>query len=453
MPGKYQLVISIIGFDTYSQAITISNSNVSLPDIGVFSKAITLNEVKVSPNDNPDWQKNFELFRKQFLGTSALAKECKILNPELLDLQVDEKTGILSAKSVDFLVIENNGLGYKIKYLLSDFLLDETNKRFFYSGSVLFKKLQGTASQEDEWEARRMETYKGSRMDFLRSAANGSLTQNGFKVMRFLKNPLRPPEDLISAEIKFYSVAKGKKEYRDSLDYWLKKSKLPKLMAKPDPTLLNSSDFIESKNKDGLYKFSCGDDALYIRYNKNSNDAPFTLGDLAAPGNTYNTLITFNNPLVYFDDNGTIVNPGSLSFEGAWANERLADLLPIDYKPRQQEQIPIDSTLLKKLTSNLNTLNLKQPVEKAYLNFDKPVYAAGDTIYFKAYVTLGSSHIPTTLSGVLNVELVNPADKIIESIKLKIRNGTATGDFSLADTLKQGYYRLRAYTNWMRKRR
>jgi len=93
--------------------------------------------------------------------------------------------------------------------------------------------------------------------------------------------------------------------------------------------------------------------------------------------------------------------------------------------------------------------NAARPVEKAYLQFDKPYYAAGDTIYFKAYVTLGERHRLSDQSGVLHVDLINPYNKIDQSIKLQLVNGLASGDFSLPDSLPRGRYRVRAYTRLM----
>lgn len=88
--------------------------------------------------------------------------------------------------------------------------------------------------------------------------------------------------------------------------------------------------------------------------------------------------------------------------------------------------------------------------EKAYLHFDKPYYAAGDTIYFKAYVTMNERHWLTQLSGVLHVEFINTQNKIDQSLLLKINNGVCWGDFSLPDSLPRGDYQVRAYTNLMR---
>ena len=88
--------------------------------------------------------------------------------------------------------------------------------------------------------------------------------------------------------------------------------------------------------------------------------------------------------------------------------------------------------------------------EKVYLHFDKPFYAVGDTIYFKAYITIGEQHQPSTISGVLNIDLINTAGKVDQYIKLQIDSGTAQGDFALPDSLPPGNYRIRSYTQWMK---
>lgn len=102
------------------------------------------------------------------------------------------------------------------------------------------------------------------------------------------------------------------------------------------------------------------------------------------------------------------------------------------------------------LTSDLEQFFSNHPSENAYLQFDKPYYAAGDTIYFKAYVTEGEEHKPTEFSGVLHVDLIDPENKIDQSIKLRLDSGLTWGDFALPESFPAGNYRIRAYTQLMR---
>lgn len=117
----------------------------------------------------------------------------------------------------------------------------------------------------------------------------------------------------------------------------------------------------------------------------------------------------------------------------------------------QQKQTPgMADTVVKTITTKLGNFAAARSIEKAYLQFDKPYYAIGDTIYFKGYITVGAQHNLSALSGILYADLIGPDNKIYRSLKLPIVSGTTSGDFTLADSLKGGNYRVRAYTQWMR---
>lgn len=106
---------------------------------------------------------------------------------------------------------------------------------------------------------------------------------------------------------------------------------------------------------------------------------------------------------------------------------------------------PFDE-LLKKLEE----FTKKNPQEKVYLHLDKPYYAIGDNIWFKAYVTNAKTSAPSTLSSILYVELINERDSIKKQLRLQMQSGITWGDFKLPDSLSEGNYRIRAYTQWMR---
>jgi len=258
-PGKYELIVSIVGFEKYNQTIIVDNSNVTLRDILIFPKTILLNEVRIKLVTDADREKYYDWFKDEFLGTSALAEECKIVNPEILDLDYDEKTKILTASSPDFLEIENDALGYNIKYLLKKFKLNSSPSAKFrldYEGSVLFEEMKGTPSQEKRWQKRRQEVYEGSMMHFLRSALNDQIEQEGFRALRLEKyvNPERPSDSLIETKIEFYKKLKSEgNDQRDSLSYWNKKAKRPKTLEKLLPTPLKKGDIIKPTGPEGTF--------------------------------------------------------------------------------------------------------------------------------------------------------------------------------------------------------
>ena len=104
---------------------------------------------------------------------------------------------------------------------------------------------------------------------------------------------------------------------------------------------------------------------------------------------------------------------------------------------------------LTTITDNLKSFFAHHIFENTYLQFDKPYYAGGDTIYFKAYVTKGEQHLLSDLSGVLHVDFINTENKIDQSIKLRLDSGLCWGDFALPVSLAAGNYRVRAYTRLM----
>jgi len=104
------------------------------------------------------------------------------------------------------------------------------------------------------------------------------------------------------------------------------------------------------------------------------------------------------------------------------------------------------SVLIKKLEA----YNQDNPQEKVHLHLDKPYYAIGDDIWFKAYIINATTSQPSEISNILYVELINEADSVKKQIKLPVIGGFTWGDFKLTDSLPEGNYRIRAYTQWMR---
>ena len=89
------------------------------------------------------------------------------------------------------------------------------------------------------------------------------------------------------------------------------------------------------------------------------------------------------------------------------------------------------------------------PVEKVYLHFDKPYYAVGDTIWFKAYLSI-DVHQLSMLSRVVNIYMLTSRDSLVESLKLQVKNGVASGSIALSQfSFKKGNYRVVAFTNYM----
>lgn len=86
--------------------------------------------------------------------------------------------------------------------------------------------------------------------------------------------------------------------------------------------------------------------------------------------------------------------------------------------------------------------------EKIYLQTDRKSYTKGETIWFKGVVAQAKDNAPSTLSGVLRVELIDPFEIIVGEKLVKLDNGIGNNFFSIEDFYAPGTYQLRAYTQW-----
>ncbi len=84
--------------------------------------------------------------------------------------------------------------------------------------------------------------------------------------------------------------------------------------------------------------------------------------------------------------------------------------------------------------------------ERVYLQTDRPVYRAGELVFFKAFVVNAVSGKPSRQSNLLFVELVDERDSIRNRFLLNAGSFKTDGSFSLPDTITSGHYWLRAYT-------
>ena len=113
-------------------------------------------------------------------------------------------------------------------------------------------------------------------------------------------------------------------------------------------------------------------------------------------------------------------------------------------------RVPPEESPFRRIVKSLLGFYATTLPEKAYLHLNRPYYASGETVWFKACLAEADSHRPDTLSKILYVELISPQRRIVARRTLHLLAGVAPGDLALPDTLAAGTYQLRAYTNWMR---
>lgn len=103
---------------------------------------------------------------------------------------------------------------------------------------------------------------------------------------------------------------------------------------------------------------------------------------------------------------------------------------------------------LEQLATRAKLFGDKIPQEKVYVHMDNTSYFLGDTIWFAAYTRQTNNDHPSTMSGVLYVELLNQDGYLVERKLVRMRNGRGHGNFVIPTDQWGGFYELRAYTRW-----
>ncbi len=100
------------------------------------------------------------------------------------------------------------------------------------------------------------------------------------------------------------------------------------------------------------------------------------------------------------------------------------------------------------LTNRIIEQIIRFPQEKIYLHIDRPVYIAGETIWFRAHVADALLHTPVTRQYVY-AELLSPLDSVVERVKIRADSGAFSGYIKLDQALPEGDYTLCAWTENM----
>jgi len=385
------LTVSALGY--YSETINDFSPGKDL-QVYIMPKLFEVDEVNISARGNPRIRRqNLEIFRREFLGRTENAKDCRIMNEDDIRFVTSRNEDTLKAFSLKPIIVINNGLGYRITYYLNKF--EYVKPAYFHNlvGDFLFEEDTASILDRQNFISKRLSTYYGSKLHFLRSLYRNDLTRQGYSV----NNNGKP--------LAYYEMVRYKL----------------------------STDPAQTKR--------------YIHY---SGSFPDTLTISWLPGKAESGMELFRD-YIYFDATGYFRGPGII-WHGEMARQGIADLLPYEYQP--PETI---NTFLYAGYETGDTLSPEPPEdeaaelrEKIYLHTDKDYYNAGEDIWFKVYVVERLSHILSGSSGNLHVELISPDLKILESRIIRLKNGLGNGDFVLADTFKSGEYRIRAYTNYMR---
>ena len=186
--GQYELVVSMIGYEVEREQMIIKTDERFTLNFRLQSRAILMSEVNVTAKTDRVWKKNYNRFRRSFLGTSKNGESCLILNEFVLTF--DENGQYFRAKASQPIRIENPELGYRITYILDDFEIDGTEVRF--AGDHYYESMISKSKRQlKKWEKNRKKAYNGSLRHLLKT-----LTDR-FDLRFTLKNGIHFPTDPI----------------------------------------------------------------------------------------------------------------------------------------------------------------------------------------------------------------------------------------------------------------
>lgn len=185
------LAVSFIGYQT--QFIKSFDDDKALT-IVLKEAANTLNEVVIR-KDRFSRKQKLQLFREQFLGQTTTGKKTAIENEDDIYFDYDEKTFTIKAYSDKPLIVNNSLLGYKITYELVDFEVHFFNlsisssdvARSYYVGLTRFEETHSNAKILKQRE----KCYQGSQLHFFRNLVANIWNKENFLLFKgsYQNNP------------------------------------------------------------------------------------------------------------------------------------------------------------------------------------------------------------------------------------------------------------------------
>jgi hypothetical protein len=175
------LTVSALGY----QSVMLNDFKNSIPfQIFLTPKVFELKEVIITGKADLQKRKaNLDFFRREFLGRTANASKCEIVNEEDILFSYDAKSDVMTASSSKPILINNKALGYTVYYYLDKFESCKKNNYILIIGNYIFKEhLSADSIQRHRYEVKRKTTYLGSRMQFFRSLWEDRLDSMGFMI-------------------------------------------------------------------------------------------------------------------------------------------------------------------------------------------------------------------------------------------------------------------------------
>ncbi len=296
--GGYDLVVSFTGYETGAKRITTAdaeNKNI-LFEIKQKEKELADVVVKASNEVKDGWEKYGDFFLENFIGKTANSKYCTIKNKDVLKFYYYKRTNRLKVLATAPVEITNDALGYNIKYTLDSFSHLYNTQASVFSGYPLFEEMQPTSeAQKAQWDSNRAIAYRGSILHFMRSLFRKQLKEEGFEIQFIAKvNEKEVPVQL--------------KDFYSAVNY-----------DKDDST--NTVEVMPNQSE------------VAVLYKNEQPDAGYLAANPGEPDKFQLSVVNFlPKESIVIEQNGYYFEQTDIVINGYWEWEKVADMLPYDYK-------------------------------------------------------------------------------------------------------------------------
>lgn len=352
--GRFDLIVSCLGYEPYQTTVVSSK----LEDVIIYliPRAKELQEVIVQSYEKDGWTKWGKTFLECFIGNSALAPTCIIKNKEVVKFRYDRKENTLYAFANETLVIENEMLGYNIKYDMVKFEYDLTTRLLFFGGFPLFTQMETKRKGKiTRWEEQRSEVYYGSMMHFMRALYRNRISEEEFEVRKLLKQP-NLEKQRVTAIMK--QRMKGAKQGANGLITYVETDSTTsniyradstvyynRMMREPDEQTIVMNELLPGDSiayaKDSVTATLDFTDRLQIIYRKKAEPIEFAREYMQAKPNDFiqSVIYLIHQLPIFVTANGMHYQGTDLLSSGFWGwSEKMGNALPFDYKPPPQKK-------------------------------------------------------------------------------------------------------------------
>ena len=331
LPGSYEIVVKMLGFNPFIQSIIINDKAVNISAVLTESNT-TLRTVNITAPSKFLRAAYLKLFLKNFIGQTDNAQQCQLLNPDVLNLSFNKETFIYKASATDFLIIENDALGYKIKYLLTEYTVDVKAGTCIIGGAPYFEELKGTPKQQKQWEKNRRLAYVSSDRHFFRMVMNNTTVKEAKKEGFWI---FKAPYTTGNSQVK----KQQRIEVNPSERSVKKNGTIKVYQVAIDTTFIKNADGLKTLiSKPKIPGNDTSRDAYLIIYTKEYESPLFsktgTPLEYVSSDFSKKRQISRIYPLadtVTIDKNGSAIPALGFRYDGYWGWLQLADLTPLDY--------------------------------------------------------------------------------------------------------------------------